>query len=236
MAETMVEPSRPSALSDWAYHVVRERILNLQYAPGEQLQLERLSEAMQVSKTPVREALLRLEQDGLVRSVTRVGFFVAEITKRDLEELFEIRESLESYTARKAALVLTDDDLAKLDSLIQRGTASAERGDLDDYLEADADFHWLLINRARNERLVTMLLSLHNLLHRQRKLSVRSPENVLCTNNEHRKVVDALRAHDAELAGELMGQHLRNVGERMQRLHSVGWEVPERQIATNLET
>ena len=146
--ETTVQLSRPSELGDWVYQVIRERILNLQYAPGEQLQLEKLADAMRVSRTPVREALLRLEQDGLVRSVARVGFFVTEITDRDMRELFEIRELLESHTASRAALAVTDDDLAELDRLIQRGTASAERGDLDDYLDADADFHSFLIARA----------------------------------------------------------------------------------------
>jgi DNA-binding GntR family transcriptional regulator len=233
--DTIAQTSRPSALSEWAYQVVRERILNLLYAPGEQLQVEKLSEAMQVSRTPIREALLRLEQDGLVRSVARVGFFVVEIAEKDLEELFEVRELLESYAASKAARVLTERDLAELESLIQRGTACADRGDLDDYLDADGDFHGLLIARAQNERLVTMLSSLHYLLHRQRKLSVRSPENVRCTNSEHRKVVDALRAHDAALAGKRMGEHLHAVRERMLRLQRAGWKDPERQDVADKE-
>ena len=225
--DTLVQASRPSALSDWAYQIIRERILNLLYAPGEQLQVEKLSEAMQVSRTPIREALLRLEQDGLVRSVARVGFFVVEISEKDLEELFEVRELLESYAASKACRCMTESDLAELEKLIQRGTSCAERGDLDDYLDADGAFHGLLIARAQNERLVTMLFSLHNLLHRQRKLSVRSPENVRGTNSEHRKVMDALRAHDAELAGRRMGEHLHSVRDRMLRLLRSGWKDPE---------
>ncbi len=234
--DTISQTTRPSALSEWAYQVIRERILNLLYSPGEQLQVEKLSEAMQVSRTPIREALLRLEQDGLVRSVARVGFFVVEIGEKDLEELFEVRELLESYAASKAARIMTEADLAELEGLIQRGTTCAERGELDDYLEADGAFHGLLIARAQNERLVTMLSTLHYLHYRQRKLSTRSPENVRCSNMEHRGVVAALRAHDAELAGKRMGEHLHAVRDRMLRLQRAGWKFPESQGVADKET
>jgi len=206
---------KPSALKDWAYDTIKESILNLRVPPGAQLHIEELADQMNVSRTPVREALLRLESDGLVRTVPRVGFFVTEITRRDLEDLFELRALLESFAAEKAASLLTDDELARVDHLLEASVSAVEQGDLDRFLETEIAFHTLFIERAPNRHLIAMMESLQDLTYRERVLSLESLENVRESLNEHQRMVGALHQRDGELAGRLMREHICAVRDRM---------------------
>ncbi len=215
MVELPMQRSKPAALTDWAYEVIKDSILTLKINPGAQLHVDELAEQLNISRTPIREALLRLERDGLLRIVPRVGFFVTEITKRDLEELFELRELLESHAVKKAASALTDDDLARLQRLYEENAAATERGDLDTFLQTEIDLHSFLIERAQNYWLIKMMDSVQNLIHRERVLSLRSMENVLASVKEHQRILEALLQRDAELAGQRMTEHIHAVKERL---------------------
>nr|MBC7243735.1 GntR family transcriptional regulator [Chloroflexota bacterium] len=215
MVELPVRRSKPTALTDWAYGVIKEAILTLKINPGAQLHIDELAEQLNISRTPVREALLRLEQDGLVRIVPRVGFFVTGITKRDLEELFELRELLESHAVKKATSALTESDIAYLKKLYQENAAAMEREDLAQFLQTEIEFHSFLINHAQNHWLITMMDSVQDLIHRERVLSLRSMENVRISVEEHQRILEALLQRDAELAGRRMGEHIRAVKERL---------------------
>jgi DNA-binding GntR family transcriptional regulator len=206
---------KPSALKDWAYDTIKESILNLRVPPGAQLHIEDLADQMGISRTPVREALLRLESDGLVRAVPRVGFFVTEITRRDLEDLFEVRALLEGHAAEKAASLLTEDELAHIDRLLEAGVSAVERGDLGEFLETEITFHTLLIERTPNRQLIAMMESLQDLTYRERVLSLESLENVRESLVEHRRILEALRQRDGELVGRLMREHIWGIRDRM---------------------
>jgi DNA-binding GntR family transcriptional regulator len=206
---------KPSALKDWAYDTIKESILNLRVPPGAQLHIEDLADQMGISRTPVREALLRLESDGLVRAVPRVGFFVTEITRRDLEDLFEVRALLESHAAEKAASLLTGEDLAHIDRLLEAGVSAVERGDLGEFLETEIAFHTLLIERTPNRQLIAMMESLQDLTYRERVLSLESLENVRESCIEHQRIAEALHQRDGELAGRLMREHIWGIRDRM---------------------
>jgi DNA-binding GntR family transcriptional regulator len=206
---------KPSALKDWAYDAIKESILNLRVSPGVQLHIEDLADQMGISRTPIREALLRLESEGLVRAVPRVGFFVTEITRRDLEELFELRALLEGHATERATSFLTEEDLAHIDRLLETSVSAVEREDLDKFLETEIALHTLLIERAPNRQLVAMMESLQDLTHRERILSLESLENVRESCVEHQRIVEALHQRDGELAGRLMREHICAVRDRM---------------------
>ena len=208
-------PHKPSELKDWAYEIIKKAILDLHFSPGAQLRIHDLTEQMQVSRTPVREALLRLENEGLVRAVSRVGFFVTEITRRDLRELFELRELLESRATERATPLLTDDDLRQMDHLFEVSVAAVDEGDLNGFLVAETAFHTLLIDRCDNLRLIEMMESLKDLTYRERILSLKSMENVRESCKEHRRLLDALHERDAQSAGRFMKDHIRNVSSRL---------------------
>ncbi|HEY43703.1 MAG TPA: GntR family transcriptional regulator [Anaerolineae bacterium] len=207
--------SKPKGLTDWAYETIKELILTLKVAPGTQLQIEMLADQMGVSRTPVREALLRLEQDGLTQVVPRVGVFVTDISKRDLEELYELRELLESRATEEAAQRLTDDDLDHIDRLLEESKVAVKKGNVEKFLETEIAFHHILTEGARNRRLISIMDGLRDLSYRWRIISLKSQENVRLTLIEHQGIAQALRQRDGPKAGKLMGDHIRSARERM---------------------
>lgn len=206
---------KPTALTDWAYHTIKQAILSLEFAPGSQLPIDELAERLGISRTPVREALLRLEAEGLIHTAPRVGYFVTKITRRDLEELFELRQLLESHATRKATALLSEDDLAYADRLLAESEAGVERGELEKFQQAEIAFHNLFVERAQNQRLVAMMGTLYDLTYRQRMLSLQSLDNVRQSIVEHRRIVETLRRRDGELAGQRMAEHVAAARDRL---------------------
>jgi DNA-binding GntR family transcriptional regulator len=209
------QTQRPAALTDWAYDTIKTSILGLDLPMGAQVNIEELAEEMQVSRTPIREALLRLEGDGLIQAVPRVGFFVTEITRRDLEELFELRALLESYAAKRAALMLTDADLAHINTLLEVSCQAVEAMNLDKFLEYEIALHAAITEHAQNSHLLKVMESLANQTYRERVLSLKSLENVHASCVEHRRIVAALHERNAEGAGTAMWEHIWAVKDRM---------------------
>jgi len=207
--------SKPAALTDWTYQYLKKSILNLEFRPGQQLHIEEFTEKLEVSRTPVREAFLRLANEGLVEVRPRVGYFVSTITVQDIYDLFEAREIVETRAARQAAESLTDDDLLKLKEIMQQSALAVEAGDYDQFLENEINFHEYLQKDVSNKRLIAFMDSLNDLTYRERVLSTRSLENIKSTIIEHNKIVDALVRRDGQAAEKYMAEHLENVRRRL---------------------
>ncbi len=205
----------PSALKDSVYEIIKDMIVHLDPKDGEQLRVEAIANRMGISRTPVREALLRLESEGLVRTVPRVGFFVKGITKQDLRELFELREITEGYAAEKAAVLISGEDIARIEELQSQSKQAVDEGDFERFIGMEAELHSLIIKNSRNSRLLKMIESIKELTYRERLLSLRSPENVKLSVEEHQRIVEALRNRDGKLAGKLMRAHIRAVQNRL---------------------
>ena len=206
---------KPTALTEWTYEYLKEEILNLNFKPGEQLHIDEFVEKLEVSRTPIREAFLRLANEGLLDIKPRVGYFVTEITEEDIRDLFEIREMVETRATKKAAEVLSDEDLKYLQLVMNESSRAVDNGDLDTYIENDMKFHGSLEKHIQNKRMVAFLESINNLTYRERILSMRSSENVRLTLIEHQKILDALVERDGKKAEWLMGEHLAKVSQRL---------------------
>lgn len=215
VADIPEKNQKPIALTDWAYDAIKESILNLKAKPGSMLHIEKLAMELEISRTPVREALMRLQSEGLVRVLPRVGFFVLEMTTSDLAELFEIREWLESNAIAKAATKLMEDDLAFLDDLLESTALAIERDDRDQYLENEELFHGLFLERCGNKHLLDVMKSLDNMTRRERVLSLSSPENVRQSLTEHRRIVAAVRGRSSEESRMAMAAHIEAVRGRV---------------------
>lgn len=209
---------KPVGLTDWAYEQIKAAILKIQFAPGTQLQIESLVAELGISRTPIREALLRLEKDGLVRVVPRVGFFVKEFTHRDLEELYEVRELLESRAVKNAVENLSDDDLDLIDQVLDVSVLAVHANDVDKFLEVEIQFHNFLTEHSQNTYLISILESLRDLSYRWRTLSLRSQASLVRSMEEHLNIARAVRIRDAELASQLMAEHIRNARGRIMEI------------------
>lgn len=207
--------NKPTALTDWTYQYLKEKILNFEIKPGEQIHIEDFIEKLEVSRTPIREAFLKLASDGLIEIRPRVGYFVIDITEQDIRDLFEIREIIETRAAKKAAEQLTDDELKSMHNLIIESRKAVKAGQYEIFLENEIKFHDYLRKHIHNRRLTVFMDSLNDLTHRERVLSIQSRENIEQTLIEHERILDGLMKRDGNLAEWFMGEHLHNVSERM---------------------
>ncbi|MCL4559068.1 MAG: GntR family transcriptional regulator [Chloroflexi bacterium] len=209
---------KPIGLTDWAYERIKASVLKLDCPPGTQLEVERLATEMGISRTPVREALLRLARDGLVEVFPRIGFFTTDVTAQDLEELYELREILESRALRDAIPHLSGDDLAYLNKIVEDTRAAIQQKDDAGFLECEILFHAELTQHTPNRRLIATLESFRDLTYRWRIVSIRSAQDMRITYAEHQAINDAVQKRDADLAARLMSEHICKAKARISQI------------------
>jgi DNA-binding GntR family transcriptional regulator len=197
-----------SSLCQQAVDLLRKRIYNQTFLPGQRLDEAALAADLGISRTPLREALKMLSAEGLVHIKPRRGCFVAELTLDDLDEIFPIMAMLEGRVACEAALKAGPDELKRLDALHEKLEKHAAARDVDRYYEVNYVFHDALQELAGNRWLQHMIGDLRKLLrlsrHRSLKLEGRLGESLA----EHRALMDALRRRDPERAEAVMRSHL----------------------------
>nr|WP_326183741.1 GntR family transcriptional regulator [uncultured Oscillibacter sp.] len=182
-----------------------------------------IAKQMESSRTPVREALLMLEGDGLVRRYPGRGYMVTEITPQDVDDIFELRLQLELLALRKAYGALSPELLQELREQLEQLN---ENSSPDEFYCADRRLHELLAQYCGNSRLQTFLDTLDSQIERLRYISARRPDRLGESRAEHLDIIHALIAQDLPLAEEMLARHIRNVGEstksvcRQQRLYS----------------
>ncbi|MCU1489414.1 MAG: transcriptional regulator, GntR family [Acidimicrobiaceae bacterium] len=200
-----------SKITHWVYDELKAAIIDLRLAPGEPLREAAIAESLGVSKTPVREALGRLEQEGLVEAMSFKGAVVSSYSRRDLVDLYELRELLEVRALREAAASMTDEDLARLDTLIADGERlrSAKRVK---QLEVVIDsFDAILYEQVTNRRISVLIDNLRAHLTRIGRLTTEIPGRLYQSVDEHARIADALKARDADAAEVALREHIASV-------------------------
>ncbi|GAA0999877.1 GntR family transcriptional regulator [Acrocarpospora macrocephala] len=194
-----------------AYEAIKHAIQTMALAPGEALVESRLAADLQISKTPIREALVRLAQTGLVVSTPYKGYFVASLTLADTESIMNIRAVLEGLAARQACERASSEDLASIEELLVQARDRARDGDWAHVAEAGHAIHTAIHRLSGDERLENMIQVLNDQFDRVRLLSAQVPGRLPHSIDEHAAIVAAVRDRDAVLAEQLMRNHLLNV-------------------------
>jgi DNA-binding GntR family transcriptional regulator len=202
-------PSQDLTRGEAAYQQIRHAILKGEFPPAAPLSEYQLAAQFQLSRTPVREALTRLEQEGMVRTVSGHGTFVAELTPHDIMEIYEVREQLESYAARIAAQRMDAEGLRKLENIIVQMHEGAAAGYAKETFETDIDLHKTIIGSTQNSRMVAILATLDDQMHRIRSMWPRKPRWLDGTLAEHSAIVKCIVGRDPVGAEEAMRKHLR---------------------------
>ena len=212
-------------LSQQVYGVLLGRIVSGTLAPGEKLVDLKLAEELQVSRTPVKEALARLAAEGLVEIAPRKGTFVSRIEPRHLDEAFDIRQIMEVYAAERAADLMTEEELGDLRQLVEKwrlmlddpDTFSEER-----FKVINAEFHWVLVRSCRNYKLIELYGKLDVFLQIARVRYRRSLAERERSLEEHTSLLQALERRNGAEAGQILACHLQRSKEEL--LESVRWE------------
>lgn len=189
---------------------LRSLVLSGDYPPGTQLAEVQLASEFDVSRTPVREALKQLENEGLVEIRPKVGTFVRTPTQREIVELFQLKEGFEGLAAGLLARRGATPELAALDRNLDESDAAAAANDTDRYAALVHEFHWTIVLGADNSKLAEHYSRLMNQLayHRIVLRTVTAPGRITASTNEHRAIVEAIRSKDAIGAEFAMRDHV----------------------------
>jgi len=198
-------------ITDWVFEELKNAIIELRLPPGEPLREATIAERLGVSKTPVREALTRLEVEGLVESASFKGAVVSGYTREDLIELYELRELLEVWAVRVAAQSVSADDLGRLDQLMAAGVQMRDRGDAHALEHAVDDFDLFLFDQVTNRRIGAVIDNLRAHLTRIGRLTAEIPGRLSTSVDEHALIADALRRHDPDAAADALRKHIASV-------------------------
>jgi DNA-binding GntR family transcriptional regulator len=198
-------------VTDWVYEEIRQAIIDLRLKPGEPLREATIAEQLGVSKTPVREALARLEQEGLVETTSFKGALVSGYSSEDLLDIYELRELLEGAAARAAAESGSPAALEQLVSLVTRSRELRAQGDVGELARLLGEFDTAVYEQVANRRIRALIENLQAHLARIGKLTEDIPGRVEASVEEHAKIVDAIAARHPGEAERLMRVHIRSV-------------------------
>lgn len=196
---------------------IRQAIIDGTFSPGERLMEIQLADEMGVSRTPVREAIRKLELEGFVVMIPRRGTYVADISIKDITEIYEIRISLDVLAAGLAAERITDEELATLNGYLVEISKHVPSMNMDKIVELDSAFHDVLYHASRNERLESIINNLREQLTGIRGRSMSAPGRMVETMDEHRALVEAIAARDVERAQRAARVHLENAEQTLLR-------------------
>ena len=196
-----------STLADRVYENLKQRILRQEFPCGERLNIAALAKDLNVSNTPVREAISRLEKVGLVKIIPYRGPSVRSLSISETAEVYDVRISLEVLAARLAALHATPASLAVIEDRLEEYYAARQGGDQEEMLNADLRFHEAIAEASGNRTLVDMLSMLSDWTKLFMQFGM-PPRPVSSTGATHRRIVAAIRSGDKDLSATTMRKHL----------------------------
>lgn len=209
--------SKPSDLNEWAYSVIKTKILNGQIKSGSQLRIEELSSELQISRTPIREALLRLVRDNLIFVKSRVGFFVREISQKEIFDLFELRRIIESYAAEYAAKHFNSAQINEICSIHEQSCLAIAKADYLKFDAYDTNLHNYLIVVLNNHIITNALNNVADCLFRQRIQALEKIDHINKAIQEHELIVNAISERNSQMARYFMDKHISSVFSRIMR-------------------
>jgi DNA-binding GntR family transcriptional regulator len=197
-----------------AYEYLKSAILSDRIHPGERLAEEHLAKEMGVSRTPVREALHKLESEGLIKALETRGFIVSKDSREEVEELFDMRAILEGYGLRVISEKVSENLLEQLDGFIEKAEDALRRKQIREIFKWNTQFHDTLHRMlAEKKRLHRLLVNVRKYVLRYRENTLQYPDGGRRALDGHRKIVMALRLKDPDLCERVMREHIQEAKE-----------------------
>ena len=194
-------------LNQIVFERLHHEILLNRLKPGDPLRQEEITERLGVSRTPVREAIQRLQSEGLVTFVPRKGAVVSSIPHKRIEEIYDIRGRLEAFAAGLAVAHVTESQQEQLKKLVFEMEQLDPVADLEKALEKNREFHYIIYSASGNQTLVEMIEQLWRHIQRLRSFYLLTPNGYRDSTAEHRKILDAIVARDQAQVEDLVRMH-----------------------------
>ena len=197
-------------LRDVVFNTLRKAILRGELKPGERLMEIQLANKLGVSRTPIREAIRKLELEGLVLMIPRKGAEVAQITEKNMQDVLEVRKALEELSVQLACERITPEQVEEMKLAAEEFRKVLKSGDVTKIAEADVKFHDVIFAATNNQRLVTLLNNLREQMYRFRVEYLKQKECYPQVLEEHEKLIALISGGNVEEACEIMGRHIDN--------------------------
>ena len=197
-------------LRDVVFHTLREAILKGDLKPGERLMELQLAAKLGVSRTPIREAIRMLEQEGLAVTVPRRGAEVAKMTEKDMQDVLQVREALDELAASIACELITEAEMEQLEQAAADFETATETKDVKRIADTDMVFHDIIYHATRNPKLVNILNNLREQMYRYRVEYLKDEENYPVLLKEHREILAGFREKDKNMVTDSMRRHVEN--------------------------
>jgi DNA-binding GntR family transcriptional regulator len=187
---------------------LKESIISGELAPGSRIIESRLANTLGISRTPIREAIHKLDRAGFLRRLSQGGFTVVSLTRDDVEEAFGIRSILESYAARLAAIKHNEKDLKPLEDKLKEYEACLNKGEIDALHKINTEFHDMLYALSRSPKLIKMIGDLKDQIYRFRKILLSEAGMARVSDKDHRKMLKAIKSRDPDRVEGLVKEHI----------------------------
>lgn len=197
-------------LRDVVFKTLREAILRGDLKPGERLMELQLAAKLGVSRTPIREAIRMLQQEGLAVTIPRRGAEVAAMTEKDMEDVLQVREALEILAVQLASEKITKEQIAELEERLKAFEQAVETAEVKQIAQSDIDFHDLIYTAAENPRLVVLLNNLREQIYRYRVEYLKDEKNYPRLIEEHRQIMQGLKERNEHYVVEMTKKHMDN--------------------------
>jgi DNA-binding GntR family transcriptional regulator len=199
---------KPRSIGDAAYDILKAAILKGDLAPGQRLVEHHLGTQLKTSRIPIREAIKRLEQDGLVEKADKRGFAVKSVTIEEVEETFGIRAVLESYAAYLATERIDETTISKLETSIEVYKEAMAQGDMEKLMAVNGQFHEIIYRAAGSQKLYSLINNFRDFISRYRRLLLTCQEYAALSLKDHIDMVEAMRAKDKDKVESLVKTHI----------------------------
>ncbi|HZK53809.1 MAG TPA: GntR family transcriptional regulator [Desulfosporosinus sp.] len=216
--------SIPENLTEIAYQEIKERILNFDLKPGYKITQEELSSVLGISTTPIREAIKRLEVEGLIQIIPRVGAYVSKFSEKDVVDTYNLREMLEGFAGKLSCSLLKEEDFEHLQILVTKAREAARAKAIIPYSANASDFHLYIVEKCGNERLITFYKNIYSLIKIIRYQNLQLPNDIDVDFKEHINIINVLQNENPEKVEYFLREHVRGVKERILKLIEINQE------------
>lgn len=203
------------SLGGQIFNRIRDDILSGNYTPGEELKEATLGKQLGVSRTPVREALRQLDLEGLVEIAPNRGAKVIGISRKDVEDIYHMRTRLEGLAARKAAEQIKEEELAELEEVILLSEFHVKKPESKQMVRLDGRFHEIMYRASGSRMLEHVLTDFLHYVKMARSHSVKTEHRAQESVKEHKRILEAIRQRDGDLAEQLANEHIQHVIENL---------------------
>ena len=196
------------SLNEIIYENLKGKILRGDISSDDRLQEDNLTKEYETSRTPIRDALRRLEHENIIEKLHYGGYKVKDLTMKNIEDIFGIRRVLESYAASLATLRMTEDDVKKMEAILRKSQEALVNKDYGAFIELNTEFHLSLYSASKSEYLLRILQNLRDYFYRYRKIILKTKSNLEDSLKNHEMMIQKMKEGDQDAVEHLVKEHV----------------------------